>query len=121
LKEKDSKIESAEANLADVRLRNEKQDIQIEEQNKQLEQLSKEFEKAKSTFRDGMNRLNCEAEDLKMEVKTEAEKNTKLSKALKYLRDTCFGFVTRCWSRLRPWGRFLTLPEQLQKILMKLW
>jgi hypothetical protein len=47
--------------------------------------LSKEFERAKSTFQDDMNRLNHEAEDLKMKVKVEAEKNTKLSEVLKNL------------------------------------
>ena len=61
MKEKDSKIESAEANLVEARIRNEKQEIQFAEQNKQLEHLSKEFERAKSTFQDDMNRLNHEA------------------------------------------------------------
>jgi chromosome segregation ATPase len=113
LKENDSVIESAEANLAEDRLWNEKQDIQLVEQNKQLEQLSKEFERAKSTFQDDMNRLNHEAEDLKMKVKVEAEKNTKLSEVLKNLWDTCFGFVTRCFSRL--WEIFNSVGAALEE------
>jgi hypothetical protein len=63
--------------------------------------LSRELEKAKSSFQDNVNRFNREAEDLKLEVKTEAEKNSKLFEASKNLRDTFFGFVTRCSSRLQ--------------------
>jgi hypothetical protein len=62
--------------------------------------LSKELEKAKSFFQEDVNRFNCEEEDLKLKVKTEVEKNTKLSEAFKNPRDTCFGFITRCSSRL---------------------
>jgi hypothetical protein len=50
-----------------------------------------------------MNCVNHEDECLKMKVKTKAE-NTKLSEALKNLRDSCFGFATRCSSRL--WENF---------------
>lgn len=63
--------------------------------------MSRELEKAKSTFQDNVNRFNREAKDLKLEVKTEAEKNSKLFEALKNLRDTFSSFVTRCSSRLR--------------------
>lgn len=38
---------------------------------------------------------------VKLKVKIEAEKNFKLSEALKNLQDMCFGFVTRCSSQLR--------------------
>jgi DNA repair exonuclease SbcCD ATPase subunit len=44
LKEKNSRLESAEASLAEARLWSEKQDIQITDQNKQVEKLSKELE-----------------------------------------------------------------------------
>lgn len=36
-----------------------------------------------------------------MKVKTEAEKNSRLSEDLKNLQDTCFGFATRCSSWLQ--------------------
>jgi chromosome segregation ATPase len=101
LKEKDTRIESVEANFAEARLLNKKKGNQITELNERLEHLSNEFEKAKSTFRDDINHLDHEAKDLKMKVKTEAAKNTRLSEALKNLHDTCFDFVTQCSSRLR--------------------
>ena len=52
-------------------------------------------------MRDNANHFNSEIENLKLKVKIEAEKNSKLSEALKYLRDTCFGFASRCSSRLQ--------------------
>lgn len=61
---------------------------------KKVEELSREIEKAKSTFQDNVNCFNQEAKDLKLKVETEAEKNTKLSEALKNLGDTCFSFLT---------------------------
>lgn len=85
---------------AEARPLNKKKDTQIAEQNKRLEQLGNEFEKSKSTLRDDLNWLGREAEDLKVKVKVKAEKNMKLSEALRSLRDTCFSFVTRCSSRL---------------------
>jgi hypothetical protein len=101
LNENNSKLESVEASLAEVRLRSEKQDIRISDQSKKVEELSRELEKTKSTFQDNVNRFNSKTEDLRLKVKTKAEKNSKLSEALKNLRDTCFNFVTRCSSWLR--------------------
>jgi hypothetical protein len=75
--------------------------------------LSRELEKANSTFQDNVNSFNCEAENLKLKVKTEAEKNSKLSEALKNLRDTGFGFVTRCSSWL--WDIFNSIGAALEE------
>jgi uncharacterized phage infection (PIP) family protein YhgE len=101
LEEKNSKIKAIEADLAKAHLHNENQIIQISHQNKQLEGLSKELEKERLTFKDIVSRYEHEAEELKQKVKAEVEKSSKLCKAFRVLRDTCFGFTTRCSSRLR--------------------
>jgi hypothetical protein len=44
--------------------------------------------------------LTC-SRRIDQKVKAKAEKSFKLSEALKTLWDTCFGFATRCSSRLR--------------------
>lgn len=101
LKEKDCTLESTNASLTEVRLRGEKQDIQISKQSKKVEELSIGLEKTKSSLQDNLNRFNREVKDLKLKVKTEAEKNSRLSEDLKNLQDTCFGFATRCSSWLQ--------------------
>jgi prophage DNA circulation protein len=63
--------------------------------------LSKELEKVKLTFKDTISCYEVEAEELKQKVEAEVEKSSKLSEAFRMLRDTCFGFATRCSSRLR--------------------
>jgi hypothetical protein len=101
LEEKNSKIKAVEAHLVEAHLHNENQVIQISDQDKQLKMLSKDLEKVGLTFKDIVSRYDHEAEELKQKVKVEVEKSSKLSKAFRVLRDTCFGFVTRCSSRLR--------------------
>jgi archaellum component FlaC len=66
-----------------------------------LERLSKELEQVKSSFEGTITRFKCEAEELNQKVKAEGEKSSKLSIALKTLRVSCFGFATRCTSRLQ--------------------
>jgi uncharacterized phage infection (PIP) family protein YhgE len=100
LEEKNSKIKAIEADLAKAYLHNENQIIQISHQNKQLEGLSKELEKVRLTFKDIVSRYEHEAEERKQKVKAEVEKSSKLSEAFRVLRDTCFGFTTRCSSGL---------------------
>jgi predicted nuclease with TOPRIM domain len=94
LKEKDSLLNIAEGSFTEARLRSEKQRIHISEQNARFEELNKEFEKTKSALQDSTSRFNREAEVLNLKVKTEAEKNFKLSETLKRLRDKCFDFAT---------------------------
>jgi hypothetical protein len=50
--------------------------------------LSNGFEKAKSNFKDNLDCLGHEAEDLKVKIKVEDEKNVKLSEAIKGNHDT---------------------------------
>jgi acetyl-CoA carboxylase alpha subunit len=66
-----------------------------------LEWLSKELDQVRSTFKEIVIRFEHEAKELKQKIKAEAEKSSKLSEALRVLRDTCFEFATRCSSRLR--------------------
>ena len=94
LVEKDSKIRTAEADLAEAHLRIKDQNARISDQNKQLEE-------AHSNLKEAGIRYEHEVKGLKDKVKVEAEKSSKLSEALKMLRDTCSGFVTQCSLRLR--------------------
>jgi hypothetical protein len=47
------------------------------------------------------SRFNHETEALNMTIKVEAEKNLKLSEALKTLKNKCFNFATQCTARLK--------------------
>jgi chromosome segregation ATPase len=94
LEEKDSKINTAEADLAKAHLRIKDQATRISDQNKQLE-------KAHSNLKEAGIRYEHEVKGLKDKVKAEVEKSSKLSEALKMLRDTCSGFVARCSLHLR--------------------
>lgn len=62
--------------------------------------MRSEIEKTKSNYKDNINRLGLEVKDLKHKIKAKSEKNSKLAEALKNLRDSCFGFVPRCSTRL---------------------
>jgi hypothetical protein len=47
------------------------------------------------------SRFNRETEALNMTIKVEAEKNLKLSEALKTLKNKCFNFAAQCSARLK--------------------
>jgi chromosome segregation ATPase len=100
LEEKDSKIKTVEADLAEAPLRIENQATQIFDQDKQLKRLNIELEKVNSNLKEVV-RYEHEIKELKDEVKAEAEKSSKLYEALRMLRDTYSGFATRCSLRLR--------------------
>lgn len=72
----------------------------IEEQDKQIQQPRSEIKTTKSNYKDNINWLALEVEDLKLKINAESEKNSKLTKAIKNLRDSCFDFVARCSTRL---------------------
>jgi hypothetical protein len=52
-------------------------------------------------LKDIVSHFEHEAKELKQNVEAKVEKSSKLSEALRMLWDTCFGFATRCSSRLR--------------------
>jgi uncharacterized phage infection (PIP) family protein YhgE len=78
LAEKDSKVKTAEADLAEAHLRIKDQTARISDQNKQLEE-------AHSNLKEAGNRYEHEVNGLKDKVKAKAEKSSKLSEALKTL------------------------------------
>jgi hypothetical protein len=54
----------------------------------------------KTSHNNNISRLGLEVENLKQKVKAESKKNSRLTEGIKNLRDTCFGFVARCSTRL---------------------
>jgi hypothetical protein len=60
----------------------------------------KQLKEAHSNLKEARICYEHEVKDLKGKVKAEAEKRSKLSEALKLLRDTCSGFAARCSLRL---------------------
>jgi hypothetical protein len=101
LEEKDSKIKTAKADLAEAHLWIENQVIQISYQDKQLKKLNTELEEVNSNLKDVAARYEHEIKDLKNEVKAKAEKSSKLYETLIMLRDTCSSFATWCSLHLR--------------------
>jgi DNA repair exonuclease SbcCD ATPase subunit len=82
LKEKDILLQIVEGSLAESRSQNTK--------------LSKELSEARTILDESSQRFDQETEDLKTRIEAEAEKNTRLHKSIKDLRNKCVEFATRC-------------------------
>jgi hypothetical protein len=67
----------------------------------QNKKLSKELKEAQTLLEENSRRFNRETEALNMTLKVEAEKNLKLSEALRTLKDKCFNFARQCTARLK--------------------
>jgi hypothetical protein len=63
--------------------------------------LSKELKKTQMLLEENSSRFNCETEALNTTIKVEAEKNLRLSEALRTLKDKCFHFATQCTAQLK--------------------
>jgi chromosome segregation ATPase len=87
LKEKDKMLCSTEGSLAEVQTQNKK--------------LSKHMSSAQALLKENSNQFKQEDEALKARLKVESEKNTKLSEALKALKEWCLEFASQCTARLR--------------------
>jgi hypothetical protein len=87
LKEKDELLCSVEGSLAETQAQNKK--------------LSKELADAQTLLEENSSQFNRESEALKMTLKVEAEKNMKLSEALRALKERCFNFASQCTARLK--------------------
>jgi DNA repair exonuclease SbcCD ATPase subunit len=87
LKEKVVLLHSTEGSLAKAQAQNEK--------------LNKELKETQILLEENSSRFNRDTEALNMTIKVEAEKNLKLSEALKTLKDKCFNFATQCTARLK--------------------
>jgi chromosome segregation ATPase len=100
LKEKDDLLHSAEGSLDDAQAENER--------------LSKELKETQILLEENSSRFNRETEALNMTIKVEAEKNLKMSEALKTLKNKCFNFATQCAARLKVYSIQLELhPKKL--------
>jgi predicted nuclease with TOPRIM domain len=80
-------LRSAEGSLVEAQVQNKK--------------LSKELADAHILLEETSTRLNRESETLKMSLKVVAEKNSKLSEALRALKERCFNFARQCTTRLK--------------------
>jgi hypothetical protein len=78
---------SAEGSLAEAQVQNKK--------------LGKELVDAQTLLEETSGRFNRESEALKMTLKVEVEKNTKISEALRALKERCFKFASQCTTRLK--------------------
>ena len=87
LKEKDDLLHLAEGSLAKAQAQNEK--------------MSKELKEAHMLLEENSSRFNRETEALNMTLKVEAEKNMRLSEALRTLKDKCFNIASQCTARLK--------------------
>jgi DNA repair exonuclease SbcCD ATPase subunit len=87
LKQKDELLCSAKGSLVEAQAQNKK--------------LGKELAEAQTLLEENSSRFNCESEALKMTLKVEAEKNMKLSEALRTLKERCFNFASQCTARLK--------------------
>jgi phage-related tail fiber protein len=87
LKEKDKMLCSAEGSLAEAQAQNKK--------------LGKELVDAQALLKENSNQFNQENKALKATLKVETEKNTKLSEALRALKERCFEFASQCTTWLR--------------------
>jgi DNA repair exonuclease SbcCD ATPase subunit len=81
LKEKDKMLCLAEGSLAEARTQNKK--------------LSKDLSSAQD-FLENFNQFKQENKALKARLEVESEKNSKLSEAVKALKERCFEFASRC-------------------------
>jgi septal ring factor EnvC (AmiA/AmiB activator) len=81
LKEKDDLLQLAEGSLPEAQAQNKK--------------LSKELKEAQTILEENSSRFNRETEALNMTLKVEAQKNMRLSEALRTLRDKCFNFASQ--------------------------
>jgi DNA repair exonuclease SbcCD ATPase subunit len=78
---------SAEGSLAEAQAQNKK--------------LSKELTEAQTLLEENSSRFNHETEAFNMTLKVEAEKNMRLSEALRTLKDKCFNIASQCTARLK--------------------
>jgi DNA repair exonuclease SbcCD ATPase subunit len=87
LKEKGILLQTVEGSLAEARSQNNK--------------LSDELDEARSILNKWSQRFDHDTKELKAKVEAEAERNTKLQKAIENLQNKCSDFATRCINRLK--------------------
>jgi hypothetical protein len=85
--EKDFLLQATEGSLAEIQAENAR--------------LSKELLQSQTTLKEKSENFEQEKKDLQAKYEAEADKNTKLQKSLKDLRNTCLNFGGRCVQRLK--------------------
>jgi chromosome segregation ATPase len=87
LEKKNSLLQAIEGSLAEVQAENAR--------------LSEELLQSQTTLKEKSESFEQEKKDLQAKYEAEADKNTKLQKSLKDLRNTCLNFGSRCVQRLK--------------------
>jgi hypothetical protein len=72
--------------------------VEAQTQNKKL---SKDLLDAQALLKENVNQFEQENKALKARLKVESERNSKLSEAVKALKERCFEFASQCTARLR--------------------
>jgi chromosome segregation ATPase len=87
LEKKNSLLQATKGSLAEVQAENAR--------------LSEELLQSQTTLKEKSESFEQEKKDLQAKYEAEADKNTKLQKSLKDLRNTCLNFGSRCVQRLK--------------------
>jgi DNA anti-recombination protein RmuC len=87
LEKKDFLLEATEGSLAEIQAENAR--------------LNEELLQSQTTLKEKSENFEQEKKNLQVKYEAEADKNTKLQKSLKDLRDSCLNFVNRCVQRLK--------------------
>jgi hypothetical protein len=87
LEKKDFLLEATEGSLAEIQAKNAR--------------LSEELLQSQTALKEKSENFEQEKKDLQAKYEAEANKNTKLQKSLKDLRNTCLNFDSRCVQRLK--------------------
>jgi chromosome segregation ATPase len=87
LEKKDFLLQATEGSLAEIQAKNAR--------------LSEELLQSPTVLKEKSESFEQEKKDLQAKYEVEADKNTKLQKSLKDLRDTCLNFGSRCVQRLK--------------------
>jgi hypothetical protein len=87
LEKKDLLLQATEGSLAEIQAENAR--------------LSEELLQSQTTLKEIIENLEQEKKNLQAKYEVEANKNTKLQKSLKDLRDSCLNFGSRCVQRLK--------------------
>jgi chromosome segregation ATPase len=87
LEKKDFLLQATEGSLTELQAKNAR--------------LNEELLKAQTTLKEKSERFEQERKELQVKSEAEADKNTKLQRSLKELRNKCSEFATRCVHRLK--------------------
>jgi chromosome segregation ATPase len=87
LEKKDFLLQATEGSLAEIQVENAR--------------LSEELLQSQTALKEKSENFEQEKKNLQAKYEAKADKNTKLQKSLKDLRDTCLNFGNRCVQRLK--------------------